>query len=134
MWPFKTKEVALLLATMEALAPTFEGNLGIDVVRKRAGQYFADNPEEARRALVDENRTPREVCLTALVNLVKGYLRSGEERYPFYVGRPLTLVGQQWMGIYHVAMKELVKIAYLSEDDRRLNVTEFDRELSERFS
>ena len=133
MWPFETKEVKLLLATMETLAPAFERNLAFDEVRKRVEKFITANPEGARQALVDENRTPKEVCLTALVNIVKRDLRSGEERYAEYVGRPLTLIGTQWMDIYFIAMEELVKIGFLSEDDRRLNETEFKRELSERF-
>ena len=115
---------------MDDLAPHFENNLAFGEVRKRAEKSIADNPEAARRALVQENRTPQEVCLTVLVNLVKQDLRSGDERH---IGGMLTLIGQQRKAIYSTALKQLVAIGFLSEDDRRVNKTEFDRELAELF-
>jgi hypothetical protein len=131
MWPFKTAEVKLLLATMETLAPAFDRNLAFDEVRKQAEKLITDNPEAARRALLEKNRTPKEVCLTTLVNIVTEDLRSGEQRH---IGGMLTLIGTQWMGIYSIALRQLVDIRFLSEDDRRLNETEFRRELSELFN
>jgi len=131
MWPFKSAEVKLLIATMQTLAPAFERNLAFDEVRKRAEKRIIDNLDAVRRALVDQNRTPKEVCLTTLVNIVEADLRSGEQRH---IGGMLTLIGQQWMGIYSICLRQLVEIGFLSEEDRRLNETEFRRELSELFS
>lgn len=130
MWPFKSAEVKLLLATMKTIAPAFERNLAFEGVRKRAEKLISENPQAARQAIVEENRTAKEVCLTALVNIVKRDLRSGEQRH---IGGMLTLIGAQWMGIYSIALRQLVEIGFLSEDDRRLNESEFRRELSELF-
>jgi hypothetical protein len=131
MWPFKTAEVKLLLATMQTLAPAFERNLAFDEVRKRAEKLIRENPDAARRALVEQNRTSKEICLTTVVNIVQEDLRSGEQRH---IGGMPTLIGTQWMGMYTTALRQLVEIGFLSEDDRRVNETEFRREMSERFS
>jgi hypothetical protein len=128
---FKTPEVKVLFAAMEAVAPAFAQNLAFDEVRKRAEKTITDNPDSARRALIEENRTAREVCLTTLVNIVRQDLLSGDERH---IGGMLTLIGQQRQAIYSIALRELVAIGYLTEEDRKLTEQEFRREQKERFS
>jgi hypothetical protein len=105
--------------------------LAFDEVRRRAEQAITSNPDAARRALIEKNRTAGEVCLTTLVNIVRQDLLSGDERH---IGGLLTLVGQQRQALYSTALKELVTIGFLTEDDRELTEKEFANEQSARFS
>ena len=121
---FRTAEVKILLAAMEAVAPAFGRNLAFDEVRKRAEKTIRSNPDSARRALIEKNRTAREICLTTLVNIVRQDLLSGDERH---IGGMRTLVGQQKQALHSTALKELVVIGLVTEQ-------EFAREQSARFS
>ena len=127
---FDSAEVKVLMSAMAALEPLFEVNLAFDIIRKRAEQAIRANPDAMRKALIEDNRSAKEICLTTLHNLVRQDLVSGDNHL---IGNRMTLIGDHKLGVFRIILLELVAIGVLSGDDLRVNETELQRELSDRF-
>jgi hypothetical protein len=128
---FPRKEVKSALAALRELRPLFETafwpRIAIDEISRRTKEYLVENPKDVEREIAN-GKTPRVVCLMAMVQLTRLDLIRGREHIGH--GR-LTMAGDGKKGIFDIAMKELEKSGICTAEVRQLRTRELEQDMRE---